>query len=341
MAWLDDGVPPELKEFKKSARAVGRLAKSRASVSTLRAKLTFPLMAPPVPRGVEVPPKKGTTGADFETQWARSPAARWARAAIVEGPMRAMVKVFADPEINGRDRLEDLKSLDDVPPVIFVANHHSHLDTPLMITSIPEPWRHKLVVGAAADYFFTSRVTGTASALALNAFPVDRAAVSRRSTDLAASLINDGWSLLIYPEGGRSPDGWAQEFHRGAAFLANKCKVPVVPVHLEGTGQIFGKGMGRPKPGTTLVTFGSPLFLHHGEDTRRFNDRIERAVWELGDESSTDWWTARRNAAQAITPALTGPEGKTWRRDWKLGDQRARGRAGERRRQKRSWPRMD
>ena len=48
--------------------------------------------------------------------------------------------------------------------------------------------------------------------------PIDRSRVSRRSADLSAELIGDGWSLVIFPEGGRSPDGWGQEFRGGAAY---------------------------------------------------------------------------------------------------------------------------
>src|SRR4029079_11508127 len=133
----------------------------------------------------------------------------------------------------------------------------------------------KLVVAAAADYFFSSRVTGTASALALGAFPIDRSRVNRRSADLAQSLLEEGWSLLIFPEGGRSPDGWGQPFRGGAAFLSIRSGVPVVPLHLDGTGAILGRGMKRPKPGRTKVTFGAPMRARDGEDARRFGERIE------------------------------------------------------------------
>ena len=63
-------------------------------------------------------------------------------------------------------------------------------------------------------------------------------------------LIDDGYSLVIYPEGGRSPDGWGQEFKGGAAYLSSRTGAPVVPVFIDGTGAIFGKGMKTPKPGT-------------------------------------------------------------------------------------------
>src|SRR3546814_7527051 len=63
------------------------------------------------------------------------------------------------PERDGLDRLSGLTD----GPVIFAGNHHSHLDTPVVLTSIPEPWRHRVFVGAAADYFFRTRLTSVAS----------------------------------------------------------------------------------------------------------------------------------------------------------------------------------
>ena len=176
------------------------------------------------------------------------------------------------------------------------------------------------------------------AALGLNALPIDRETTSRKSSDQFKSLLEDGWSLLIYPEGGRSPDGWGQEFKGGPAYLAARTGALVVPVFIEGSGSIFGKGMKRPKPGRTRVSFGHPLAPLPGESTRRFTARIEAAVTQLGDESLTDWYTARRRAAEGANPALSGPEHKSWRRQWELSEHRKRGMAGVRRRQQRRWP---
>jgi 1-acyl-sn-glycerol-3-phosphate acyltransferase len=311
------------------------------AVRTLVASRGFPYRRPTAPHGVDVPAPRKRTGADYETEWARTPIARAARVLVVTGPLHALVKVVADPEVVGVDRLEDLRRADPPSPVIFASNHASHVDAPLMLTSIPEPWKHRLVVGAAADYFFSTRVTGAASALALGAIPIDRTRVNRRSAELASSLIAEDWSLLIFPEGGRSPDGWGQPFRGGAAFLSIRTGVPVVPVHLDGTGAILGKGMKRLKPGRTKVTFGAPLWPAADEDARRFGERIEAAVAVLADEAITDWWSARRRAASATTPSLGGPAVTGWRRAWALTEHRARGKAGQRRRQKRHWPSFD
>jgi 1-acyl-sn-glycerol-3-phosphate acyltransferase len=243
-----------------------------------------------------------------------------------------------DPEIHGTDRLADLTGLEDPPPVIFAPNHHSHLDTGLMIRSVPTVWRRKMVVAAAADYFFDKRWKAAISALALNAIPIDRELTGRKSSDLIRELIDDGYSLVIYPEGGRSPDGWGQSFKGGAAYLSARTGVPVVPVFIDGTGSIYGKGMKRPKPGSSKVIFGAPLWPIEGESTRRFNSRIEAAVTALGDEALTDYWTARQRAASGTSPKLTGPEYQGWRRQWSLSEQRKLGASGQRRRQKRRWP---
>jgi 1-acyl-sn-glycerol-3-phosphate acyltransferase len=335
-----------LVKMRDAARAVHaverRIDLGIGALRTKVARASFPYRAPTIPGHVEVPPQRGRTGADFDTAWARKPWAKAARRVIVRGPIRLTLKTVASPTVTGLDRLADLTRLgDDAPSLIFVANHHSHLDAPLVLSSVPEPWRSKLVVGAASDYFFATRVTGAASALGLGAFPIDRSSVNRRSSDLAAELIGDGWSLVLFPEGGRSPDGWGQPFKGGAAYLAEKCGVAVVPLHIDGAGAIWGKGAKKLRPGHVKVTFGAPLRPAAGENTRRFNERIERAVAELADESIDDWWTARQRAGRQATPTLSGPAYTGWRRQWALADARSRGAAGRRRRQKRRWPSFD
>ncbi len=297
----------------------------------VRPHLPFPYSAPTTPRGVEPLPPTKKLGADYDTAWARRFPARLTRLVLLESVLRPAVAALGAPERAGIDRLHGLGD----GPVIFAANHHSHLDTPVLLTSIPEPWRHKVFVGAAADYFFRNRATSAVSALVIGALPIERSKVTRRSADQAAELIDAGWSMLIFPEGGRSPDGWGQPFRGGAAYLSSRCDVPVVPVHLEGTGRILRKGAKRPTPANVRVTYGEPLRPAEGESAARYAERIERAVATLADEATTDWWQARRRAATGATPALTGPDAPAWRRAWALGD-----RSRRRRRQSRPWPEL-
>lgn len=303
---------------------------TRPTVAQFVRRLPFPISPPTVPNGVEPPKIESKVGANYDTDWARSYPARAARVLLVEGVVRPALGALAAPSVEGLDRLDGIDG-----PVVFAANHHSHLDTPLLLSLIPEPWRHHMMIGAAADYFFGNRVTSTLSALVIGAIPIERAKVNRRSADLAAELIDDGWSMLIFPEGGRSPDGWGQAFRGGAAYLAARCEVPVVPIHVEGTGRILRKGRSLPQPSPTVVTFGRPMHPEDGEDSRRFAARIETTVAELGDEATTDWWQARRRAHAGTTPGLQGPDTGAWRRTWALGDR------GPRRRRRPAWPDLD
>ncbi|MBV8560312.1 MAG: 1-acyl-sn-glycerol-3-phosphate acyltransferase [Acidimicrobiia bacterium] len=292
----------------------------------MRLRARFPYGAPTWPGGVARPPVERRTGVDFETDWARRYPARVARAAFVELVLRPAVRGLVPPRLHGVDRLAALDG-----PVIFVANHQSHLDTPLLLSALPERWRHRAVVAAAADYFFDSRVKATLSALVLGALPVERGRIDRRPLEQARALLDEGWSVVIFPEGGRSPDGWAQPFRGGAAFLSINAGVPIVPVHLDGTGRVLPKGARRPARAAVHVTFGAPLRPRAGERTNRFAERIEEAVAVLADERATDWWTARRRAATGTTPGLTGPDAGAWRRAWALERGRRPGTA-------RAWP---
>ncbi|MDQ1399403.1 MAG: hypothetical protein QOF81_2524 [Acidimicrobiaceae bacterium] len=295
-------------------------------------RATFPWTTPTWPGAVERPPAPSTLGVDYETEWARSYGARLARVVVTEGLTRPLAHLLAAPRVDGLDRLEQLDE-----PVIFTANHASHIDTPLLLSVLPERWRHRTVVAAGADYFFDRRWKAAFFAFSINAIPIERLRVNRRSANLAASLLDDGWSLLIFPEGGRSPDGWGQTHRPGAAWLSVRTQRPVVPIYVEGTRRVLPRHASRIRLATTRVTFGKPLRPTAGVDARDLATQIEGALEVLADEQQSDWWSARRRAAGGSTPALTGPTASTWRRSWALGDH-AGPRERSRRRSEPRWP---
>src|SRR5262245_24965932 len=86
---------------------------------------------------------------DFPPEWARTAPARVARRGLQRGVLTPLAWSQTRPEVQGREHLDGLTG-----PVIVVANHASHLDTPLILGSLPTTIRRRLAVGAAADYFF-------------------------------------------------------------------------------------------------------------------------------------------------------------------------------------------
>jgi 1-acyl-sn-glycerol-3-phosphate acyltransferase len=199
----------------------------------------LPLAAPTWPATVERPDPERKLGLDYDHEWSRRYPARLARAMVMDNLARPVGRLLAPATVRG---LEHLGHIDG--PVIFAANHASHVDTPLLLTNLPVEFRHHTVVAAASDYFFDRTWKSVLWSFSLAAIPIERTKVNRRSADTAAELLAEGWNLVIFPEGGRSPDGWTQPFRGGAAYLARRTGRPVVPVYLHGTRHVLPKSLG-------------------------------------------------------------------------------------------------
>jgi 1-acyl-sn-glycerol-3-phosphate acyltransferase len=264
-----------------------------------------------VPRSAEpfAPPAEPR---EFPTEWARTPAGRAARALIQRLVLRPLVWSETEPRVQGLDHLDGLRG-----PVVFAANHSSHLDAPLVLCSLPERWRRRTAVGAAADYFFDVWWRAAGTALVFNAFPVERSG-GRRLSDTPRRLLREGWSIVVFPEGTRSRDGWVGRFRPGAARLCTGAGVPAVPVAIRGSFAAMPRGRGWPMPGRypVSVRYGPPVFPHPGEGAGPFMRRLSDAVARLWDEDDHDWWSAQVRAARGRTPSPEGPSGPRWLRVW-------------------------
>ncbi|HEX9775725.1 MAG TPA: lysophospholipid acyltransferase family protein [Actinomycetota bacterium] len=280
---------------------------------------------PLVPRSVEPPAAEHR---DFPTAWARTETGKLAREALQRFALAPLLAAETRPKVHGLDVFEHLRG-----PAIFVANHSSHLDAPFVLTSLPREWARRTATGAAADYFFDVWWRAAATALVFNAFPVERSSRKRsngsrangsrangssRATALARELIAEGWSILMFPEGTRSRDGWVRPFKPGAARLAIEHDLPVVPIAIRGSYQSMPRGKGWPAKGRLPVSvrFAHAVRPAPGEDVTAFNDRIRTALAAALDEDRTTWWDARRRAARGDTPDAGGPDAAGWRRRW-------------------------
>jgi 1-acyl-sn-glycerol-3-phosphate acyltransferase len=265
---------------------------------------------PLVPRSAEeyVLPAKNNV---FPTDWSRRRPARALREVAQKGVLDPLMYSQVRRHVEGLDVLSRIEG-----PVIFAANHASHLDTPLILLSLPDEWRRRTAVAAAADYFFDTWWRAVGSAIVFNTFPIDRRGGSMATTP--GEVLADGWSLVIFPEGTRSKDGWVGRFQLGAAYLACQHDVPVVPVAHRGTFAAMPRGQGWPGKGRRQLTvrFGEPIRPDSGESPRTFAPKIREAVATLLDEDKNTWWEARRRRASSATPDPAGPQIAQWRRVW-------------------------
>lgn len=266
---------------------------------------------PAVPRSAE-PYAPAREPKPTPTDWARTPAAGAVRELILRYGLRTIVWNETSPEVHGLDNLDGVD-----PPVMFISNHTSHLDATLIMITLPRKWRDKTAVAAAKDYFFDVWWRSAFTTLVYAGVPIERGA-GERATQKAKELVRNGWSLVVFPEGTRSTDGWVQRFRHGTARLALELGIPVVPIAIVGAYQAMPKGRGWPRPGRPPVSvrYGRPLRPEEGETHQQLSLRMQQAVAQLFDEDRTTWWEALRRAEKGETPSLHGPVGPRWLRTW-------------------------
>jgi long-chain acyl-CoA synthetase len=201
-----------------------------------------------------------------------------------------------DPASGSRVRLirvqglEHLQRLDG--PVIFAANHQSHLDTPAILMALPARWRYRVAPAMAKDFFdahfhperhtwrevLTLRMAYYLAALFFDAFSIPRREAGTRETlRYIGEVVSNGFSILIFPEGHISHQGNVQPFQPGVGMLASRLNVPVVPVRLKGLDRVLHPTWRMARPGRVTVTFGAPLGLK-GQDYVSLTKQVEQAV---------------------------------------------------------------
>jgi 1-acyl-sn-glycerol-3-phosphate acyltransferase len=230
----------------------------------------------------------------FSTTWARRRPAR-------------VLRELVNLHVYGLDELRLFST-----PALIVANHASHLDTAVLLSSLPSHRRRRTAVAAAADYFFDTWWRAGGSAIAFNTFPIERGHGTRLTAP--GELLADGWSVIVYPEGTRSPDGFVGRFKLEAAWLAVQHRVPVIPVGLRGTYSAMPRGSAWPTRGRPRVSvrYGPPIIPGSDETGRQLASRIEAAVDGLVREDATSWWAAQHPDPRA---GVDPPSG-SWRRTW-------------------------
>ena len=211
-------------------------------------------------------------------------------------------------EIKGRERLESLHG-----PAIFIANHQSHMDTPVIMAALPDRLKDSFFFGAAADRWFVKGkkkliLQPWYQSLVMGNFPIVRGGGSK-TLDYARWLLVNGHNICLFPEGTRATSSELGEFRHGVSLLARATGVPVVPVVLKGLRELRPKGAREVTPGPVVASILDPVYLTTGMSveecttllrntmSKEFRQALVVAVPSGSDTSSKKVRQARTKAA--------------------------------------------
>ncbi len=222
--------------------------------------------------------------------WSRSKWADWNRVINLNLWILNLARLFAWVRVEGRENLKDIDG-----PVIFASNHQGYFDTPILLIALPWKWRRKLAPAMRKEFFeahfhpskhpwyrvFTSRLNFYLSARAFNAVPIPQhEAGTRQTLRYIGEIVEEGWCPLIFPEGKHSLDESILPFQAGAAMMASKLGMPVVPLRIRGSNRVLHPTWRMARPAFVRVIIGKPMKLE-GDDFAALARRIEGAVKAL------------------------------------------------------------
>jgi len=220
-------------------------------------------------------------------QWPLAVWAVFARRLLQAGFARPLMRYYIKLRVMGKEKFDGLNK-----PFLLIANHISHLDALVLTLALPWDVRKRLAVAAAADTFEEwdsskaslkeklARKSATALALlALNIFPFQRYSGIKRSLEYTGSLMDKGWSVMIFPEGKLSHDGTVKDFKTGVGLLVKELDVPVVPAKIMGVFEIMDYRFQWPqKHGEVTVRFGNPISFSPDDTYEEITKKLEHEV---------------------------------------------------------------
>jgi 1-acyl-sn-glycerol-3-phosphate acyltransferase len=228
--------------------------------------------------------------------WDRSLPARVIRNISLATWLLPLGRVFAWLRVDGREHLDRIRG-----PVIFAANHQSHMDTPVILTALPPRWRYRTATAMAKEFFrahffrsalcraawFTNSLNYTPPRGArLQRFPLPQRAAGARQTPCVLSAISRARLVgADLPEGRRSTRARSTASMPGVGMIASRLGVPVVPAYCRAQSPASHVAWRGPNV-RVRVAFGAPLHL---TETTTKRPAGRRRVRDLINPSGERW----------------------------------------------------
>ena len=227
-------------------------------------------------------------------RWARLWPVRIARLLGYYGLAWPATLLMAWPAVRGRENLRGASG-----PMLIISNHITFLDIGFILWALPGRFRHRLAVAMAGEileamrhppheWYFLRRwieqITYYLMTALFHVFPLPQHSGFRESFAFAGECADRDYSVLVFPEGGRTQDGRLREFRTGIGLLANNLNLPVLPMRIDGLFPLKMRKQRFSKRGTVRVSIGMPMRFEPDtapeEIARELQARVEQLEWK-------------------------------------------------------------
>jgi long-chain acyl-CoA synthetase len=278
LTWLEtSGYSFDEQELAR-AQTVGDVEKLLQAQAGLAAPAAVPATAgeregsPEIQRAPARPAPLPKIAHPTEPQWPLSRAAAVGREALQMLLAFPLLRYYVKTEVHGAEKLGHLRG-----PVIFVSNHQSLLDPPIILRSFPARIRRRVApaMGEAALRGH-SRATLFWARLAFNVYLISEdPSRAQEALRHAGRLADRGYSTLLFPEGERTWDGRLLPFRSGVGVMVERLQLPVVPLLIEGLFEVWPRTKDRPVRGKAQLWVGDLMKILPGESAGDFTRRLE------------------------------------------------------------------
>lgn len=207
--------------------------------------------------------------------WPRRRPVRWLRRVITSAVVFPLLRLGYSVEVRGRERFRSVQE-----PCLLISNHNMHLDQSVLLRAMPHGFRQRVAIAAAASDIFGNRFRGFGASFLGNAFPFAKEGSGvRESLEYVAKMLDEGWNVMIFPEGKLTVMGPTQPFKSGTGLLAVETGVPVLPMRIDVLRPGFYEGKWLPHPRARVrVSIGEPVSFPQGTSYAEATARLEEAV---------------------------------------------------------------
>ncbi len=222
-------------------------------------------------------------------RWAQHWPIPWIRTSIYYLLTWPATLIMAHPQIVGRENLRGVEG-----PVLITCNHVTYIDIGFVQYALTPRLRHKLAVGMWGELLWKmwrppsdwnpfrrwAWQAGYWLVVALfDVFPLPQQSGVRDSFAYAGESVDRGYSVMVFPEGVRTPDGKPSSFQSGVGMLAARLDIPVVPMRIDGLYEMKMAGRKIARPGELSVTVGKPMRFAPETPAEEITRQIEQVTW--------------------------------------------------------------